>query len=116
MEIPQWVILVVSFILAPVTAQALKFYAEKFGKELHRKVVTAIVAVISIGLGVAVLYPEFPIMVEDIMEYIGSLLQFAGAIFSMATIIYNLYLGELFERILFAPPFQYLSKYGNEAD
>lgn len=100
MNIPEWVTLIISFILLPVLAQLFKLLAAKYGAELGRLWTTIIVFVLSLAIAFVVMAPQLP-SCTDVAQCITSYLTIAGALTGFATLLYNVILERLFVKIGF---------------
>ena len=103
--LPEWLILVITFFLIPISAQIIKWGADKFGWEIHRNVIKWVVYALSGGIAYFVVRPILP-PIDDPAVFIPALILAARGIQEFAQKIYDLWLSGLFERIGFAPDFQ----------
>ena len=96
-------------IVAMLIASAINLYMQKSGKKLHRAVITSIVFVVAVFLSWLwnpPALPPLPSAGADPSAYTAALLTFAGALLASATavtgtstIIYNILLKAVFDRI-----------------
>lgn len=102
MNVPEWVTLIISFILLPVLAQVFKMIAAKYGTELGRLWTTIIVFVLSLGIAFVVVRPELP-SCTDIGQCMTELVTIAGALTGFATLVYNTILERLLPKLGMTP-------------
>lgn len=100
MEIRPEVLLFVTAILLPFVVQAAKLYQAKAGKPLSRKAVTIVGFVIAVAVAAYTSWPAFQVS-QDPMQLATNIIAWAGAVFGIATVLYNLVIAKLFEALGF---------------
>lgn len=100
MEIQPEVLLFVTAILLPFVVQIAKFYQAKAGKPLSRTAVTIVGFVIAVAVAAFTAWPAFQVS-EDPMQLATNIVAWAGAVFGIATALYNVVIAKLFEKLGF---------------
>lgn len=96
MELDTFQLLVIGFV-ASVFAQVFKLIVAKLGSEVPRIWVTVAAFVISLVLAVVFMKPALPPAGDP--NFVLALVQLATAVLGAATVIYNILLAKVFEKI-----------------
>ena len=85
---------------ASVLAFIIRFVVAKFsGVVLSRGWITVVAYVVSVLLAFGFSYQYLPILGGDPAEIVNAIVTFASALFGLATLIYNLLLGQLLGKL-----------------
>lgn len=96
MELDTFQLLVIGFV-ASVFAQVFKLIAARLGSEVPRLWITVAAFVISLVLAVVFMKPALP-PVDD-PNFVLALVQLATAVLGAATVIYNVLLAKVFDKL-----------------
>lgn len=102
MEIDAGILAFLAF-LVPILAQAVKVISAKVGWEVGRAQITIIAFVFSAIFAIFTAGAQLPPYAGDPIAYTGQLLQVAGVVYGLATVVYNIVLGKLFDAMGFTP-------------
>jgi len=97
MELTAQQIMLIGFI-ASLLSVGVKLFSAKFGIELSKAWMTAIVAVISIVLAVLFNLPALPVY-TDPMQYAAEWIALASGYVGFATIIYNILIDKVLDKL-----------------
>lgn len=95
-QLSETVVWLITLLVIPGIAQAIKLYKAKTGKELTRQQITLFVFVVSLLGGALLTIPDLD-QVTDFWNFVEQLIARGGVVFGYATLIYNLILGKIFE-------------------
>lgn len=98
MELTAEIIMIVGFV-ASILSAGIKLLSAKFGVELTKFWMTVIVAAVSIVLAVLFNLPALPVYGDDPMLYVTSWLTLISGYVGFATLIYNLILDKVLDKL-----------------
>ena len=100
-------------LIAIVLTQGIKFIFARLGKPIHRGWITVATYVVSCGVAVLWDIPTFPVLpvmsgdpslvVNAVLTYAGEILALVSTIVGFATLIYNVLLEKVFDKLGLTP-------------
>ena len=98
MELTPLQIAIIGLVASALT-QGIKFASAKLGKDISRFWITVICYAVSVGMAIVFSSQQLNIGGGDPAEWMSSLLAAATAVFGLATLIYNLILRQVFDKL-----------------